>query len=96
MRTNFQMILDLKDWSPEDDHMTSLKEVRMLTEHFKLDEMSMLDLQNLRDMVVLMFGNWMKEKRSEGLMNEFFKISNGMMSITAVIDNAKYSKGCEM
>lgn len=96
MRTNFQMIMDVKDYTPEDEMITSIKEIRMLEEHFGLEQMGVLELQNLRDMVVLLFSNWMRDKRMAGQMEEYFKLSHGMQSITAVIDNAKWVKGCEI
>ena len=95
MRTNFQMIMDVKDYTPKDEMVTSIDEIRMLEEHFGLEDMNLLELQNLRDMVVLLFSGWMKEKRSGGEIESFFKLSHGMQSITAVIDNAKWVKGCE-
>lgn len=55
MKTNFQMIMDIRDFRPETRGFTSIGEIKMLMNHFGLDSMSLLELQNLRDMVVLMF-----------------------------------------
>ena len=64
--------------------------------HFGLDKMSLLDLQNLRDMVVLMFREWMQDDRSKGEIDEMMSKTDAMQSITAVIDNFKMKAGGEV
>ena len=48
MRTYYQMISSL-EYEPKDRHFTSEEEIEMLDKHFGLAGMSLLDLQNLRD-----------------------------------------------
>lgn len=93
MRTNFQMIMDIRDYRPETRGITSVSEIRMLMNHFGLDKMSLLELQNLRDMVVLMFTQWMQDDRSKSEIDEMMSKSDAMQSITAVIDNFKIKAG---
>ena len=95
MRTNFQMIMDVREYRPETRGFTSISEIKMLMNHFGLDKMSLLELQNLRDMVVLMFREWMQDDRSKGDVDEMMKKSDAMQSITAVIDNFQMQKGGE-
>ena len=90
------MIQDIRDYSPKEEGMTSIDEIKMLMNHFGLDKMSLLELQNLRDMVVLVYQGWMQNERSNSRMNEFFKKSDAMQSITAVIDNFKMRAGGEV
>lgn len=90
VKTFFQMILDVKDYTPQDDMFTSKEEYEMLTKNFGLDTMSTLDLRNLRDMVVLFWSNRMREERYSNNMkftDDYMKLSHAMQSITAVIDN---------
>lgn len=96
MKTNFQMIMDIRDYCPEHEGITSMREIKMLNKHFDLDKMSQLDLQNLRDMVVLVYSNWMQNERSKGEMDKFFKLSDAMQSITCVIDHFKMNVGGEV
>ena len=86
MRTNFQMIMELKNYSPKEDGVTSWSEIKMIRNHFNLCDMSRLELQNLRDMVVLLYGNWTREAREKSNWSEFDAKHNAMCSITAVID----------
>ena len=92
-KTFFQMILDVQDYTPQNDMITSKEEVRMLTENFGLDQMTELDLRNLRDMVVLFWSNRMREERYSNDMkftDDYMKLSHAMQSITAVIDHFLY------
>ena len=75
MRTNFQMVRDFSDYMPVDRGITSRSEIMKITEHFGLDNMSKLELQNLRDFVVLWY-------RDDSMRDKF----EAMLSITAVID----------
>ena len=91
-KTFFQMILEVKDYTPQDDCITLKEEVNMLTEVFELDTMSPLDLRNLRDMIVLFWSSRMREERHNNMKttDEYMKLSNAMQSITAVIDHFLY------
>jgi hypothetical protein len=91
MKTNYQMILEVKDYCPQDDMFTSNEEIEMLDKHFNLNGMSHLELHNLRDMVVMFWGSRMREERkTNGASDEFFNLMNAMQSITAVIDSFIY------
>lgn len=75
MRTNFQMVVDFKEYMPARRGFTSNEEMQRIAEHFHLTEMTALELQNLRDFVVLFYSQ-------EDMLDKF----QAMMSITAVID----------
>lgn len=96
MRTNFKMIMEIRDYRPETRGCTSIKEINKLMNHFGLDKMSLLELQNLRDMVVLMFREWMQDDRSKSDIDEMMSKSDAMQSITCVIDHFKMRAGGEV
>lgn len=89
-RTNFQMIVDFKEFTPADDMFTSKEEMNQIESNFELAGRTKLDLQNLRDFVVLMYRSWMQESRQND-MDLFDKQMAAMQSITAVIDYYKYN-----
>lgn len=91
MKTNFQMIVDFKEYASETAGITSLKEVRQITDHFEIEGKSALDLQNLRDMVVLVYRDWTRVEREKSNWAEFDRLTDAMQSITAVIDYYKYN-----
>lgn len=88
--------MDIRDYRPETRGFTCIGEIKMLMNHFGLDKMSLLELQNLRDMVVLMFREWMQDDRSKGEIDEMMSKSDAMQSITAVIDHFKMKAGGEV
>lgn len=82
MKTYFQMISELKGYEPKSRMFTSEDEIQMLNKHFGLEAMSITELQNLRDMFVLVYRD----------QYDMFS-TNAMMSVTAVIDHFKWQKG---
>ena len=74
------MVVDFKDYMPALRGFTSNEEMQRIAEHFGLAEMTALELQNLRDFVVLWY-------RCDHMSDKF----EAMLSITAVIDHYKYS-----
>ena len=90
MKTNFQMICDFKEFTPADSMFTSREEMDQIASNFELAGRSGLDLQNLRDFVVLMYRSWMQDSRQND-MELFDKQMAAMQSITAVIDYYKYN-----
>ena len=89
-RTNFQMIADMREWSPADKHFTSQEEMDQIASRFELAGRSRIDLQNLRDFVVLMYHEWLQDSR-EYDMDLYDKQMAARQSITAVIDYYKYN-----
>lgn len=90
------MVRDLYWYEPENSGTTSKSEIKMLREHFCLSEMTKLELQNLRDMVVIMYSNWTREARSKNDWDEFDSKQDAMQSIVAVIDLALYGERQEI
>lgn len=89
-RTNYQMISDMMAWTPADKHFTSEEEMDQIASNFELAGRSRLDLQNLRDFVVLCYHGWLEYSR-ENDIDLFDKQMAAMQSITAVIDYYKYN-----
>lgn len=85
MKTYSQMITELKGYEPHSRMFTSQEDIDFLNKHFGLEEMSLLDLQNLRDMFVLLYC-------SDLDMFSYY----AKMSVTAVIDYYKFQKGGEI
>ena len=89
------MIVDFKNYAPKERGITSLLEIRMIQDHFHLIDMDMLALQNLRDMVVMVYSNWRAEARDKCDWDELDRLGDAMYSIAAVIDRAKLNVGEE-
>ena len=74
------MVVDFKDYMPARRGFTSYEEMDRISSHFGLANMTVLELQNLRDFVVLFYSQ-------DDMLDKF----QAMLSITAVIDQYKYS-----
>lgn len=69
------------DYVPSDKYFTSIKEIEYVSELMGLSELSKWDLQNLRDMWVLLHSE-MDTRNND--------INQRMQSVIAIIDNAQY------
>lgn len=74
------MVREFSDYMPAKRGFTSCEEMDRIAKHFGLANMTALELQNLRDFVVLFY--------TQDDMRDKFQ---AMLSITAVIDQYKYS-----
>lgn len=87
------MIQGLRGYNPAKSGFTSDAEFLMIASHFGLSKMTLLELMNLRDMVVLVYNIWLSG------INEYHerrKVYDAMQSITSVIDSFKYKAGAEV
>ena len=85
-KTNFHMLREL-NFKAESFGVLSGKEVEYLKNYFQLDERSNVELQNLRDFVVMYFSG----KTRDNL--ETYDLLSG---IVGVIDQVKWERGMEV
>ena len=77
-----QAVID-SNYLPKDRHFTSCEEIKYVSDLMGLSELSAWDLQNLRDMWVLIHTD---EVFSKGAKFNYQRFN----SVIAVLDNAKY------
>lgn len=94
MKTNFQMIRELDDFTPAQRGILKLKEVRAIQDALCIGEMDELALRNLRDFTVMYYGH--KIDRAEDNHKEMMRLMDVMSGITGVIDNRLWSIGAEV
>lgn len=92
MDTNFQMLRTFK-YEPDAFGFCTPDEVRQIKDHFKIKERSNVELQNLRDFVV-MYYDFLRNEMST--RDAIFALSDALSAITGVIDNEKYHRGMEV
>ena len=91
MKTNFEMIRDLeKEYTPEERGICTEQEVKLIKETLCIREMSVLQLRNLRDFVVLFYGRECEDSKKT------FVNFDKMSAITYIIDNELFNKGAEV
>ena len=93
MKSNYQMIMEIKDWKPVRHYIISDGEVNHIKEVFCIEDRTDTELQNLRDFVVMYYG--MEADRHHD-HEEIFDIMDKMSAITYVIDNEKFIRELEV
>ena len=84
---NSDMINFLKEYSPEEKHITSLKEIRLIEDKLNIDTYRD-NLKALRNSVVQFYDELIDEDLNNRDM--MYAYMESMMSVTAVIDNYAY------
>ena len=84
---NPDMIIFLKEYSPEEKHITSLKEIRLIEDKLNIAKYSN-NLRALRNSVVQFYDELINEDSTN--RNMVYAYIESMMSVTAVIDNYAY------
>lgn len=97
MDSNFQMLRTFK-YEPEGFGFCTPEEVRQIKDHFKIKERSDIELQNLRDFVVLFYSQIENKLLANDNCShdEYRKVIDTMSAITGVIDNEKCNRGMEV
>ena len=84
---NSDMINFLKEYSPEEKHITSLKEIRLIEDKLNIDNYRN-NLRAPRNSVVQFYDELIDEDPNNRDM--MYAYMESMMSVTAVIDNYAY------
>ena len=84
---NPDMVTFLKSYSPEEKHITSLKEIRLIEDKLNISKYSD-NLRALRNSVVQFYDELIHEDPTN--RNIAYDYMESMMSVTAVIDNYAY------
>ena len=84
---NSDMINFLKEYSPEEKNITSLKEIRLIEDKLNIDNYRD-NLRALRNSVVQFYDELIDEDPNNKDM--MYAYMESMMSVTAVIDNYAY------
>ena len=98
MESNFQMLRSF-EFHPKQFGVCTAEEVQKIEEHFKIKERSDIELQNLRDFVVVYFSMKTREaRRSDNAVipGSYDYMMDTVSAITAVIDEHKWRRGMEV
>lgn len=90
VKSNFTMLREFSDFKPKSFGFLDGNEVERIRNQFQIAERSDLDLQNLRDFVVLYYSEKMSHERGG------IRTGDIMSGIVGVIDHEKVSRGLEV
>lgn len=95
MKTNFQMVKTYEH-NVKNKGFCTEEEVNRIKEHFNIKNRQDIELQNLRDFIVMYYSNKSKEIDIVINYDEVMKISDAMSAITYIIDMEKINRGMEI
>ena len=84
------------EFNPKNMGVCTGEEVRQIEDHFCLEERSDVELQNLRDFVVMYYSERTERARKEDDDKNYLKLWDTMSAITGVIDQHKWKRGMEV
>lgn len=95
MKTNYFMLKTF-NYNPKNYGFCTGEEVEQIEKHFRIKDRSNVELQNLRDFVVMWYAMKTKLARENHEDESYLKLTDEMSAITGVIDQNKYDRGLEI
>lgn len=93
-KTDYQAISELlKIYTPARRGIISGDEVATVKAALELDARTDIELQNVRDMTVMLLGQLAESYEQDGKSGRFMAVMDQMSGITAVIDQEKWNRG---
>ena len=93
-KTNFHAVVELKKrYTPACPSFVNANEVELIREVLGISARSDIELQNARDMVVMMYGKWADSLRQKDDASAAMQMMDAMSAITHVIDIEKSKRG---
>ena len=93
-KTDFHSIMELKEnFKPKERGWIDQKEAAQVKNVLELDARTDIELQNIRDMAVMLYGRWSSSSRENGDYEEMDAYMDAMRAICAVVDDIKMRRG---
>lgn len=92
-KTDYHAIMELREqYTPAQPGIANVAEIAMIREALEISARSDIELQNIRDTAVMMYGRWADEKREKDI-SETMALMDAMSAICGVIDAEKLDRG---
>lgn len=96
-KTDFHSIMELKEnFKPKERGWIDQEEAAQVKKVLELDDRTDIELQNIRDMAVMLYGRWSSNSRADGKYEEMDAYMDAMSAICAVVDDMKMRRGLEV
>ncbi len=93
-KPDFQMIRDMHDnFRTANMGVISDHEAQQVRAMLELDARTDIELQNCRDMCVMLYSQWADKAKAASGLPDFMKEMDAMSAVTAVIDKEKGRRG---
>lgn len=96
-KTDFHAIMELKEkYTPAQHGIVSTTETDLIREVLELLDRGDIELQNVRDMVVMLYAQWADSQRQKDDSPAAMQLMDAMSAITCVIDQEKIKRGLDV
>lgn len=96
-KTDFHSIMELKEnFKPKERGWIDQEEAAQVKNILELDTRTDIELQNIRDMTVMLYGRWSSSSRENGDYEQMDTYMDAMSAICAVVDGMKMRRGLEV
>lgn len=97
-KTDYNTIKELKEvYRPAQRGIVNGAEVEQISTVLEIKSRNDIELQNVRDMVVMLYSRWSEAARvKEGCVQETMELMDAMSAICCVIDQEKFNRGLEV
>lgn len=93
-KTDYHLISDLKSrYTPAQRGIVTAVEVEVILETLEIGFRNNIELQNVRDMLVMMYGRWADSQQQKDDASAVMELMDAMSAITHVIDMEKSKRG---
>lgn len=93
-KTDYHLIMELRSrYTPAQPGIVSAAEAELIRETLEISSRSNIELQNARDMVVMLYSQWADIQREKGTVPSVMQMMDALSAITHVIDMEKSQRG---
>lgn len=93
-KTDYHMISELKTkYTPAQRGVVSTSEIALIRDTLEISSRNNIELQNIRDMVVMLYGRWTDSGQQKGDVPAAMQLMDAMSAITHIIDQEKLERG---
>lgn len=93
-KTDYHLIMELRSrYTPAQHGIVSAAEAELIRETLEISSRSDIELQNARDMVVMLYGQWADIQREKGNVPAVMQMMDALSAIAHVIDMEKSQRG---
>lgn len=95
-KSDFRSIMDLhKQYTPATLHFLTEVEKQVIRTTLELDGRTNIELENIRNAVVMLYRQWIESARNSNDMGKTLREMDAMDAICTVIDQLKFERGME-
>lgn len=96
-KTDYHSIMELKkQYNPCNRGFVNQYEANQIETILEIKERSNIELQNVRDMAVMLYSRWADAEQEKANVQEALELMDAMSAICFVIDQEKFKRGMEV